>query len=230
MRAVLDHLGPRERLPNIGFGWTIHDSMTVTSNTNEHGELCREAHTTNKIVTEKEEQLVLNTIRCLAADLCQQYKGGHPGTVMGASAIGIALWRYEMRYNPLNPDWFNRDRIEVTTGPLGQGISNAVGMAIASKQLAATYNREGLDIVDNKIWCFTGDGCLQEGVGQEAISLAGHLGLDNLILIYDNNAVTVDGRIDNCFTENTSKKLQAQGWNVIDVYDGSNDVSVKRLS
>ncbi|KIR57904.1 transketolase [Cryptococcus bacillisporus CA1873] len=251
--------------------------MTVIQNINGHGELSREARTTNKIVPEKEEQLVLNTIRCLAADLCQQYKGGHPGTVMGASAIGIALWRYEMRYNPLNPEWFNRDRfvlsaghaclfqyiflhlsgyeawtldqikmyhspatsgsmaaghpeieypgVEVTTGPLGQGISNAVGMAIASKQLAATYNREGLDIVDNKIWCFTGDGCLQEGVGQEAISLAGHLGLDNLILVYDNNAVTVDGRIDNCFTENTSKKLEAQGWNVIDVYDGSNDLA-----
>lgn len=117
--------------------------MTATRNTNGHGELNREARTTNKVVSvsalfdcrrvgltywqEKEEQLVLNTIRCLAADLCQQvcsvsgvrkiliakfsqYKGGHPGTVMGASAIGIALWRYEMRYNPLNPDWFNRDR------------------------------------------------------------------------------------------------------------------------
>lgn len=117
--------------------------MTVIQNTNGHGELSREARTTNKVVPvsalfhwrlvgltylqEKEEQLVLNTIRCLAADLCQQvgsvsgfrkiliikfpqYKGGHPGTVMGASAIGVALWRYEMRYNPLNPEWFNRDR------------------------------------------------------------------------------------------------------------------------
>ena len=139
--------------------------------------------------------------------------------------------------------------IEVTTGPLGQGIANAVGMAIAAKQLAATYNRDELKVVDNKIWCFTGDGCLQEGVGQEcerldgggtrmspdradsaclypaAISLAGHLGLDNLILIYDNNRVTVDGSIDNCFTEDTSAKLIAQGWHVIDVHDGSNDVS-----
>lgn len=130
----------------------------------------------------------------------------------------------------------------MTTGPLGQGISNAVGMAIASKQLAATYNRDGFPIVDNKIWCFTGDGCLQEGVGQEcessleecigrglitAVSLAGHLGLDNLILVYDNNSVTVDGSIDNCFTEDTSAKLKAQGWHVIDVYDGSNDVSFR---
>ncbi|KAK4689319.1 dihydroxyacetone synthase, partial [Tremellales sp. Uapishka_1] len=209
--------------------------------------------------------------------LCQQYNGGHPGTVMGAAAIGVALWRYEMKYNPRNPEWFDRDRfvlsaghaclfqyiflhfsgyeawtldqikryhspatsgsmaaghpeieypgIEVTTGPLGQGIANAVGMAIASKQLAATYNREEFDIIDNKIWCFTGDGCLQEGVGQEAISLAGHLGLDNLILIYDNNRVTVDGSIDNCFTDDTSKKLEAQGWHVLEVYDGSNDLA-----
>ncbi|KAG7527769.1 hypothetical protein FFLO_06611 [Filobasidium floriforme] len=242
-----------------------------------HGVLSSEPHTTGKIVKPQEEQVVLNTIRCLAADLCQQFKGGHPGTVMGAAAIGIALWRYEMRYNPLNPDWFNRDRfvlsaghaclfqyiflhlsgyeawtldqikmyhspattgsmaaghpeieypgIEVTTGPLGQGISNAVGMAIAAKQLATTYNKDDLKVVDNKIWCFTGDGCLQEGVGQESISLAGHLGLDNLILIYDNNRVTVDGSIDNCFTEDTSAKLVAQGWHVIDVYDGSNDLA-----
>ncbi|WVR07287.1 transketolase [Kwoniella sp. DSM 27419] len=251
--------------------------VTTGSQANTMNGLTKDAHTTSKVAEPREEQLVLNTIRCLAADLCQQYKGGHPGTVMGAAAIGIALWRYEMRYNPANPDWFNRDRfvlsaghaclfqylflhfsgyeawtldqvkmyhspatkgsmaaghpeieypgIEVTTGPLGQGISNAVGMAIASKQLAATYNRDDLEPIDNKIWCFTGDGCLQEGVGQEAISLAGHLGLDNLILIYDNNRVTVDGSIDNCFTENTSAKLAAQGWHVVDVYDGSNDLA-----
>ncbi|WVQ67995.1 transketolase [Kwoniella botswanensis] len=252
--------------------------VTVGHQANGHSDkLEKKAATTDKVASPGDEQLVLNTIRCLAADLCQQYKGGHPGTVMGAAAIGIALWRYEMRYNPANPEWFNRDRfilsaghaclfqyiflhlsgyeawsldqvkkyhspatkgsmaaghpeieypgIEVTTGPLGQGISNAVGMAIASKQLAATYNKDDLKPIDNKIWCFTGDGCLQEGVGQESISLAGHLGLDNLILVYDNNSVTVDGRIDNCFTEDTSAKLVAQGWHVIDVYDGSNDLA-----
>ncbi len=77
----------------------------------------------------------------------------------------------------------------MTTGPLGQGIANAVGLAIASKNLAATYNKPGLDIIDNKIWCFTGDGCLQEGVGQEALSIAGHLRLGNLIVVYDDNQV-----------------------------------------
>ena len=131
--------------------------------------------------------------------------------------------------------------IEVTTGPLGQGIANAVGMAIAGKNLGATYNRDGFPVVDGKVWCFTGDGCLQEGVGQEgasslpvtsavvaedaAISMAGHWGLDNLILIYDNNRITVDGTIDNCFTDDTSAKLAATGWHVIEVEDGSNNLT-----
>jgi dihydroxyacetone synthase len=114
--------------------------------------------------------------------------------------------------------------IEVTTGPLGQGIANAVGLAVAGKHLAATYNRPGYPLVDGTVWCFTGDGCLQEGVGQEALSLAGHWGLDNLVLVYDNNGVTVDGSISNCFTEDTSAKARAMGWEVIDVEDGTDDV------
>lgn len=114
--------------------------------------------------------------------------------------------------------------IEVTTGPLGQGIANAVGLAMAGKNLAATYNKPDFPLVDGTVYCFTGDGCLQEGVGQEAISMAGHWGLDNLVLIYDNNSVTVDGSIANCFTDDSSAKLAATGWHVIDVQDGSNDV------
>lgn len=115
---------------------------------------------------------------------------------------------------------------EVTTGPLGQGIANSVGLAIASKHFAATYNRPGYEVVNNKIWCFSGDGCLQEGVGQEALSLAGHMRLDNLILIYDDNSVTVDGNIDLTFTEKTCAKLTAYGWHVIDVpTDITNDTS-----
>jgi dihydroxyacetone synthase len=115
--------------------------------------------------------------------------------------------------------------VEVTTGPLGQGIANAVGLAIAGKQIAAQYDREGFAIAgDAKVFCFTGDGCLQEGVGQEAISLAGHLGLDNLILIYDNNRITVDGNIDTCFTDDTSAKLRAQNWHIIEVDDGTSNL------
>lgn len=114
--------------------------------------------------------------------------------------------------------------IEVTTGPLGQGIANAVGLAIASKSLGARYNEQGFDIIKSKVYCMTGDGCLMEGVALEAISLAGHLQLDNLILIYDNNAVTCDGPLDWINTEAINDKMRASGWSVLNVPDGSYDV------
>lgn len=114
--------------------------------------------------------------------------------------------------------------VEVTTGPLGQGIANAVGLAIASKNLAARYNEPGFDVVKSRIYCMTGDGCLMEGVAQEAISLAGHLHLDNLVLIYDNNAVTCDGPLDWINSEDTNGKMKACGWDVLEVADGSYDV------
>lgn len=114
--------------------------------------------------------------------------------------------------------------IEVTTGPLGQGIANSVGMAMATKNLAATYNKPGFDLVNNMTWCMTGDACLQEGVGLEAISLAGHWKLNNLVLIFDNNNVTCDGSADIANTEDINAKMAATGWNVIEVLDGSNDV------
>lgn len=114
--------------------------------------------------------------------------------------------------------------IEVTTGPLGQGIANAVGIAMATKHLAATYNKPGFDVVNNTTWCMTGDACLQEGVGLEAISLAGHWKLNNLVLLFDNNNVTCDGSADIANTEDVNAKMKASGWNVIEVLDGSNDV------
>lgn len=164
------------------------------------------------------------------------------------AAIGVALWKYVMRYAPHSPDFFNRDRfvlsnghtclfqysflhltgyrdmtldqlksyhsprydaicpghpeienegIEVTTGPLGQGVANAVGLAMATKHLGATYNRPGFEgLVSNHTWCMIGDACLQEGVALEAISLAGHFKLNNLTIIYDNNQITCDGSVD----------------------------------
>lgn len=114
--------------------------------------------------------------------------------------------------------------IEVTTGPLGQGIANAVGLAIASKHLAATFNKPGYDIVRSRIYCATGDGCLQEGVAQEAMALAGHLQLDNLVLCYDNNQVTCDGPLEWIVSEDTNAKMRAIGWNVIDVCTGDTSV------
>jgi len=118
--------------------------------------------------------------------------------------------------------------VEVTTGPLGQGIANAVGLAIASKNLAATFNRPDLRVINSHIYCVTGDGCIQEGVANEAMAIAGHLGLDNLTLLYDNNQVTCDGPLDWIVSEDTNSKMRAIGWNVIDVLDG--DVSVDNIS
>lgn len=114
--------------------------------------------------------------------------------------------------------------IEVTTGPLGQGIANAVGLAVAGKHLGATFNRPGFPVVSNQIYCMVGDACLQEGVGLEAISLAGHWKLNNLTVIYDNNQITCDGTVDMTNTENVNQKMEACGWNVIDVHDGCYDV------
>jgi len=114
--------------------------------------------------------------------------------------------------------------VEVTTGPLGQGIANAVGLAIASKNLAARFNRPRHDIVQSRIWCMTGDGCLMEGVALESIALAGHLQLDNLVLIYDNNQVTCDGPLDWINTEDVNAKMRACGWHVLEIADGSFDV------
>lgn len=124
---------------------------------------------------------------------------------------------------PGHPE-IEHEGIEVTTGPLGQGIANAVGLAMATKNLAATYNRPGYDVVDNHTWCMIGDACLQEGVGLEAISLAGHFRLNNLTVIYDNNQITCDGSVDLTNTEDVNAKMRACGWDVIDVDDGCFDV------
>jgi transketolase len=114
--------------------------------------------------------------------------------------------------------------IEVTTGPLGQGISNAVGMAIAQKYLASYFNRDGFAIMDYSIYVIAGDGDLEEGVSAEASSLAGHLGLDNLIVIYDDNHITIDGETSLSFTEDTAKRYKAYGWNAIEVAGDGNDM------
>ena len=223
----------------------------------------------------EEHDIVLRTFRLLISDLCQQFGGGHPGGAIGMAAIGVALWKYVMRYAPHTPDYFNRDRfvlsnghtclfqytflhltgykamtfdqlksyhsdrvdalcpghpeiehegIEVTTGPLGQGITNAVGLAMATKNLQATYNRPGFDVVSNHTWCMIGDACLQEGVALEAISFAGHLKLNNLTVIYDNNQITCDGSVDLTNTEDVNAKMRACGWDVIEIEDGCYDI------
>ncbi len=114
--------------------------------------------------------------------------------------------------------------IEVTTGPLGQGISNAVGMAIAEAHLAARFNKPEFKVVDHHIYTIAGDGCMMEGVSSEACSLAGHLGLGKLITLYDENRITIDGATDLTFTEDIGKRFDAYGWHVQIVEDGNHDL------
>ncbi len=125
---------------------------------------------------------------------------------------------------PGHPEYGHTPGVEVTTGPLGQGVANAVGMAIAQKYLADRYNKNDFPIFDYNIYTICGDGCLQEGVSGEASSLAGHLGLDNVVLIYDDNHITIDGSTDISFSEDVVKRYEAYGWNVVEIGGDGNDI------
>lgn len=125
---------------------------------------------------------------------------------------------------PGHPEYGHTAGVEVTTGPLGQGISNAVGMAIAQKYLANRYNKDDFKVFDYTVYSVAGDGCLQEGVSSEASSLAGHLGLDNLIVIYDDNHITIDGNTELSFTEDVARRYEAYNWNVITIEGNGHDV------
>ena len=212
-----------------------------------------------------------NAIRFLSIDAVESAKSGHPGMPMGMADIAVALWKYNLKHNPQNPTWFNRDRfvlsnghgsmllysllhltgyelsiedlknfrqlgsktpghpefdidigVETTTGPLGQGIGNAVGMALAEKMLASRFNQDdGLKPIDHFTYTFLGDGCLMEGVSHEACSFAGTHGLGKLICFYDQNGISIDGEITNWFTDNTSQRFESYGWQVLEV-DGHN--------
>ncbi|WP_240206046.1 transketolase [Vibrio sp. CyArs1] len=121
---------------------------------------------------------------------------------------------------PGHPEYGYAPGIETTTGPLGQGITNAVGMAIAEKSLAAQFNKEGHDIVDHFTYVFMGDGCLMEGISHEACSLAGTLGLGKLIAFWDDNGISIDGEVEGWFSDDTPKRFEAYGWHVIPAVDG----------
>ena len=200
-----------------------------------------------------------NALRALAMDAVEQAKSGHPGMPMGMADIAAVLFTEFLRFDPLAPDWPNRDRfvlsnghgsmllyallhltgypdmtldelkrfrqlgsrtaghperglatgIETTTGPLGQGIANSVGMAVAERHLAAEF---GDDLVDHHTYVFCGDGCLEEGVSHEALSLAGHLKLNKLIVLYDDNSITIDGPTSLSFSDDVLMRFRAYGW------------------
>jgi len=125
---------------------------------------------------------------------------------------------------PGHPETFETPGVEVTTGPLGQGIANAVGLAIAEAHLAAKFNKSDVKLVDHYTYVIMGDGCHQEGISSEAASLAGHLGLGKLIALYDDNHITIDGNTNVSFTEDVLKRYEAYGWHVQHVADGNTDV------
>ncbi|MEV5026246.1 transketolase [Paenibacillus sp. LPE1-1-1.1] len=222
-------------------------------------------------VTQKSiEQLSIDTIRTLAIDSIEKAKSGHPGMPMGAAPMGYQLFAKNMKHNPSNPTWVNRDRfvlsaghgsmllysllhlsgydlpleelqnfrqwgsltpghpefghtagVDATTGPLGQGIAMAVGMAIAEAQLGATYNKEGHDLINHFTYSICGDGDLMEGVSHEAASFAGHLQLGKLVVLYDSNDISLDGELSLSYSESVQKRFEGYGWQVLRVEDGN---------
>ncbi|KAG9390116.1 Transketolase bacterial-like [Carpediemonas membranifera] len=131
---------------------------------------------------------------------------------------------------PGHPEFGHTPGVEVTTGPLGQGLSNAVGMAIAAKHAGAEFNRPGFDVINPTIYVLAGDGCLMEGVTNEASSIAGHMKLDNLVVLYDDNHITIDGSTDVAFTEDAAKRYEALGWHVIVVENGDDSEATDVLA
>jgi transketolase len=129
---------------------------------------------------------------------------------------------------PGHPEYGYAPGIETTTGPLGQGIANGVGMAVAEKALAAQFNREGHDIVDHYTYVFMGDGCMMEGISHEACSLAGTLGLGKLVAFYDDNGISIDGEVEGWFTDDTVKRFESYGWQVIPRVNGHDPEEIKQ--
>tara|TARA_Y100001960_G_scaffold270143_1_gene296101 strand:+ start:927 stop:2972 length:2046 start_codon:yes stop_codon:yes gene_type:complete len=218
------------------------------------------------------QQLSINTIRTLSMDAVQMANSGHPGTPMALAPLAYQLWAHEMKYNPSNPSWFNRDRfvlscghasmllysalylsgydislddikdfrqwdsktpghpeysltpgVETTTGPLGQGFMNGVGMAMAEAHMAKIYNKNNFNIVDHNTYVLLSDGDIMEGASHEAASLAGHLGLGKLICIYDDNKITIDGTTDLSYSDDIGLRFKGYGWDVVNLGDVSED-------
>ncbi len=142
---------------------------------------------------------------------------GHPAVTLD----DIKHFRQLGSKSPGHPEYHLVSGVEATTGPLGQGIADSVGMAMARKWLAARYNKPGFEVFDYKIYAICGDGCLMEGIGSEAASLAGHLGLDDLCWIYDNNHITIEGKTSIAFTEDVAARFLAYQWNVLRVGDAN---------
>ena len=221
-------------------------------------------------------RLRANAARFLAIDAVNAANSGHPGMPMGMADIAEVLWLRNLKHDPADPAWPDRDRfvvsnghgsmllyallhltgydlplselqqfrqlhsktpghpevgitpgVETTTGPLGQGLANAVGMALAEKLLAAHFNRPGHNVIDHRTWVFLGDGCLMEGVSHEVASLAGVWGLNKLVCFYDDNGISIDGHVTGWFRDDTAQRFRAYGWNVIGPVDGHDALAIE---
>ena len=128
---------------------------------------------------------------------------------------------------PGHPEYGCAPGVETTTGPLGQGIANGVGMALAERHMATRFNEPGFDLIDHYTYVFAGDGCLMEGISHEACSLAGTLGLGKLIVFWDDNGISIDGAVDGWFTENIPQRFEAYGWHVVREVDGHNSEVIR---
>jgi transketolase len=171
-------------------------------------------------------ELSINTIRTLAIDAVEAAGSGHPGTPMALAPLGYDLPLTELRRFrqlgsrcPGHPERGVTAGVEVTTGPLGQGFANAVGLAVAERLLAGRFNRAGHDIVDHHTYVICSDGDLMEGVSAEAASLAGNLPLGKLIVFYDDNHITIEGSTELAFCEQVEKRFEAYGWHVVSAPD-----------
>ena len=153
-----------------------------------------------------------------------QYSVLHLAGYSSVSMDDIKQFRQWGSKTPGHPENFETEGIEVTTGPLGMGVSNAVGLAAAEAHLSAVYNKPGMPLIDHYTYCIMGDGCVQEGISHESCAYAGHLKLGKLIVFYDDNGITIDGHTELSFTEDVGKRYEAYGWQVITVTDGNEDV------
>ncbi len=177
-------------------------------------------------------RLMANAIRMLAVDAVEKAKSGHPGAPMGM-AEGYDLPMEELKHfrqlhskTAGHPEVGITPGVETTTGPLGQGIANAVGMALTEKLLAAEFNRPGHGVVDHFTYVFLGDGCMMEGISHEVCSLAGTLRLSKLVAFYDDNGISIDGHVEGWFADDTPKRFEAYGWHVIPRVDGHDAAAV----
>jgi len=185
---------------------------------------------------EQLDLLAINTIRTLSIDAVQAAKSGHPGTPMALAPLVYTIWNRVMRFDPQDPIWPNRDRFVLSNGHASMLLWSVLHLTRTlavdadyerlgqpSVTLDDRYNRPGFDIFDYDIYAVCGDGCMMEGVSSEAASLAGHLGLDNLCWVYDNNHITIEGHTNITFTEDIAARFMGYGWSILRIGD-ANDI------